>query len=194
MPTRFFVSDLIRTHQTLDSILNELGIFESVPDNLVTPTQKLWSKPIVLPCANELPIKGNLGNCDKATADASSRQKMARENDTKCVLRPDGTLSADCNRKVDWHTLYFPFYQYVSQRVQEDTASNIKSDNSCQDSNMIAMALLYLMSENMETMPRDEKIDLINAYITANKSKLDGGRRTRKLKLKRNIKRNRTRK
>jgi broad specificity phosphatase PhoE len=193
MPTRFFVSDLVRTYQTLDSILNVMGIFESVPDNIVTPTNDLWSKPIVLPCANELPIKGNLGQCDKATADAPSRQKMARENDTKCVLRPDGTLS-DCNPKVDWHTLYFPFYQYVSQRVQEDTASNLMSVNTCQDSNMIAMALLYLMNENVKLMTRDEKIKLINAYITSNKSKLDGGRRTRKLKLKRNIKRNRTRK
>jgi hypothetical protein len=59
---------------------------------------------------------------------------------------------------------------------------------------MIAMALLYLMNENVKLMTRDEKIKLINAYITSNKSKLDGGRRTRKLKLKRNININRNRK
>ena len=185
MPTRFFVSDLIRTHQTLDSILNMMGIIESIPSN-IKGNFKRRPTPIVLPCSNELPIKGNLGQCDKATADAPSRQKMARENDTKCILRPDRTLSADCSQKVDWHTLYFPFYQYVSQRVQEDTASNIKSINSCQDSNMIAMSLLYLTTDNMETMTPDEKIDLINDYVEANKPdeepQYSGGRRTRKNK------------
>jgi len=170
MPNHFFVSDLVRTHQTLDGILNELGIFKTVPDTLVTPMKQLWSKPVVLPCANELPIKGTLGQCDKATADAPGRQKMARENDTKCVLRPDKTLSSDCSPNVDWTTLYFPFYQYLSQRVQEDTASNRKNVNSCQDSNMIAMALLYLMDKNIEKMSNDDKIDLINAYILANKN------------------------
>jgi broad specificity phosphatase PhoE len=207
MPTRFFVSDLIRTYQTLDSILNMLGIIESIPDN-VKGNFKLRPTPIVLPCANELPIKGILGQCDKATADAPGRQKMARENDTKCVLRSDGTFSADCNRKVDWHTLYFPFYQYVSQRIQEDTASETLNTNTCQDSNMIAMALLYLMTDKMETMQQNDKIRLINDYVVDNQnrptklvrespeesvtSNYVGGRRTRKLKLNRN-KRNRTR-
>ena len=197
MPTHFFVSDLIRTYQTLDSILNVMGIFESVPDNLVTPRNNLWSKPIVLPCANELPIKGTLGHCDKATADAPSRQKMARENDTKCVLQPDKSLSADCNPKVDWTTLYFPFYRYISQRVQEDTASNIKTTNTCQDSNMVAMALFYLTNENLETNTSDQQVQFINEYIVANKNGLEtafaeqsygGKRRTRKLKLKRHRK------
>jgi hypothetical protein len=165
-----------------------MGIIESIPPN-VKGNFKLRPTPIVLPCANELPIKGNLGQCDKATADAPSRQKMARENDTKCVLKSDGTL-LECNTKVDWHTLYFPFYQYISQRVQEDTASSIKSTNSCQDSNMIAMALLYLTTVKMETMLQDEKIDLINTYILDNESggvrkafaesNYVGGRRTRK--------------
>jgi broad specificity phosphatase PhoE len=193
MPTHFFVSDLVRTHQTLDSILNQLGIFKSVPDNLVTGTIHPWSTPIVLPCANELPIKGNLGNCDKATSDAPSREKMARENDTKCILQPDKSLSTDCSKELDWSTLYFPFYQYLSQRVQEDTSSNIKTNNSCQDTNMISMALFYLMHENVESMSRDDKINLINAYIVANNGLHKifsepgfGGRRTRKLKLKLN--------
>jgi broad specificity phosphatase PhoE len=186
MPTHFFVSDLLRTYQTLDSILNMMGIVKTIPDNVVKGNFELRETPIVLPCANELPVKGILGQCDKATADAPGRKKLARENDTSCILRTDGTFSG-CNPNVDWHTLYFPFYQYVSQRIQEDTDSQYMNTNTCQDSNMIAMALLYLMNKDISTMSRNDKIRLINAYVTSNKSLRPGfgGRRTRKLKLKR---------
>ena len=144
VPTHFFVSDLVRTHETLDTIL------DSMRQNLeVTPR-----KPIVLPCASELPFKGTLGQCDQVTADSPLYSKLSSENYSKCTVNSDGSLHPNCNPNVDWQTLYLPFYG-GKVRGQKDTLPGYAETkfypldkNNCRNTSMIALAIQYLSKAN----------------------------------------------
>jgi hypothetical protein len=134
-----FVSDLKRAHQTSRILNRAIG----------------YSKmPIVLPCAHEVTSKGNIGNCDEVSADASFK-KISRENYSSCRAS-DGMESRTCS-PVDWHSIYLPFYG-DKVRSQEDSAWGILSmkrrtvnqiKQQCRNTSMIAMAIYYMSHKRM---------------------------------------------
>ena len=145
IPTHFFVSDLLRTHETLFSIVTAARK-QSIDPNFLS----FFQKPIVLPCASELPIKGVRGNCDEATGEAGIHKKLASENYSKCKVNSDGTLQANCNPDVDWETMYLPFYGGKVRGQRDTILGRVKQfrypldKSSCRDTSMIALAIYYL--------------------------------------------------
>jgi hypothetical protein len=218
IPTHLFVSDLVRTHQTLFTLLDAM----QTPSGPLIPVTR---KPVVLPCASELPIKGVRGNCDQATADAKIYKKLSAENYSKCKVKSDGSLHTDCNSKVDWNTIYLPFYG-GKVRGQEDTivgrAKHLLyplDKTNCRNTTMVALAIYYLtepqFSEKVNTLdnsvmatmdksPEEQFAEKVNTLDNSDMATMmdkspeeqlqysidnrSGGRRTRKLKLKLNRK------
>ncbi len=196
VPTHFFVSDLRRTHETLFGIVKSARE-QSLSENFLPFTQK----PVVLPCASELPIKGVKGNCDQATGDSGLHKKLAAENYSSCKVNSDGSLDAKCNPEVNWNIMYLPFYG-GKVRGQEDTIVGRTKQllypldkTTCRNTSMIAMAIYYLtepqfkekqytdimldntLASEIEQLPYEEQMK----WSLANR-----GGRTRRLKLKRN--------
>lgn len=141
-PKHFFVSDLIRTHQTLFEMYSSiLGTHKDAikPEGI--------HKPIVLPCVNELAVKGTLGKCDQATTDAKLYKKIARENYPDCNIKDP---NADCTSKVDWNTLYLPFYGNKLRGADDSITGMVTKQFQstekfhCRDTTMIGMAIFYL--------------------------------------------------
>jgi hypothetical protein len=192
LPTHFFVSDLIRTHETLFTII-KTAREQTIEPNFLAFTQK----PVVLPCASELPIKGVRGNCDQATGDAGLYKKLASENYSKCKVNSDGSLQTQCNSEVDWNTMYLPFYGGKVRGQRDTILGRVKQfrypldKSSCRDTTMIALAIYYLnepqfqgkhvkmldntLAAEIEQQPYEEQLK----YSLANR----GG--TRKFKMKR---------
>lgn len=151
VPTYFFVSDLVRTHETLVTLLDNMQDPEGPP--IITPR-----KPIVLPCASELPIKGTRGSCDQDTADSPLYSKLSSENYSKCSVNSDGSLHPNCNPNVDWNTLYLPFYG-GKVRGQKDTLPGYAETkfypldkNNCRNTSMIALAIQYISKASIQSM------------------------------------------
>jgi broad specificity phosphatase PhoE len=147
IPTHFFVSDLVRTHETLHVLLHNVRSDSQSP-LLITPTT-----PIVLPCASELTNKGTKGNCDQITGESAIFNKLASENYSKCSVNSDGSLDVKCNTSLDWKSIYLPFYGN-KVRSQKDTVSGYVETkmyplekNNCRNTNMIALAIEYLSKE-----------------------------------------------
>jgi hypothetical protein len=168
IPTHFFVSDLVRTHETMDTLL------DSVREGQLTPSIIIRSTPIVLPCASELSKKGILGNCDQETADTAIYNKLAAENYSKCSVNSNGSLHSKCNTAVDWASIYLPFYG-GKVRGQKDTVTGYIETKikplikfNCRNTSMIGIAIDYLFKK----------------YKAENYSKMNdpmgGKRRTRK--------------
>lgn len=170
IPTHLFVSDLIRTHQTLFAVLNAMQTpFEG-------PLIPVTRKPVVLPCASELPIKGVRGNCDQTTADAEIYKKLSAENYSKCKVNSDGTLHADCNPNVDWDTMYLPFYG-GKVRGQEDTIVGTAKQllypldkTNCRNTTMVALAIYYLTDPQFIDKHVENKIDMTDMAEIGEKS------------------------
>jgi broad specificity phosphatase PhoE len=199
IPTHFFVSDLVRTHETLANL-----IYSMRKDPTSPPLITLTRKPVVLPCAHELPIKGIGGNCDQATADAELYSKLASENYSKCSVNSDGTLNATCNPDVDW-TMYLPFYGGKVRGQKDTVTGRIETQiypldkQNCRNTTMIALALSYLTvpefkEKHVEQTVGNEDLSHLS-YEEQQKDKqplppsvFGGKRKTRKLKLKRNKK------
>jgi broad specificity phosphatase PhoE len=142
--TNFFVSDLKRTHQTAQVLQNVIGHTKM---------------PIVLPCAHELSEKGDIGNCDEVTSNASITGKLARENYSSCKAS-DGFPSNSCS-KVDWTSVYLPFYG-DKVRGQEDTVTGYitfkrhamsKIKQQCRNTTMIAMAIYFISHKTQNGIP-----------------------------------------
>jgi broad specificity phosphatase PhoE len=147
VPTNFFVSDLVRTHETMDALL------DSVREGQLTPLLITRSTPIVLPCASELTKKGVLGNCDQETADTAIYNKLAAENYSKCSVNSNGSLHSNCNTAVDWASIYLPFYG-GKVRGQKDTLTGYVETKinplikfNCRNTSMITIAIDYLFKK-----------------------------------------------
>ena len=135
----YFVSDLLRTHQTLNILMKTLG-------------NRL---PIVLPCASEVAQVGKNGDCDSS---AYLLQKGALENYPSCTLT---RIKLDTKCKADW-TVYLKFYG-GQMRGYDSTASGIASGifsrgvrgktarMRCRNTNMLAMAI-YSMDFNQRNI------------------------------------------
>ena len=118
----YFVSDLVRTRETLQE-MKSLLVEKSIPT-------------VVLPCASEVAQVGKDGDCD---AIGNLWNKKAQENYPKCTA--ERIFANDKNDKrcsnMDW-TFYLTFYgqnmrgAYGSDRMR------------CRDTNMLAMAIYWL--------------------------------------------------
>jgi len=160
VPTQFFVSDLIRTHETLFTLIDAM---RESPES--QPLITLTRKPIVLPCVHELPFKGVKGNCDANTSNKGLFSKLAAENYSKCKVNSDGTLDSNCNPRVDWNTLYLGFYG-GKVRSQKDTITGTIEKkfyplniSKCSYTSMIALAITYLTKPEFIEKHADKKID-----------------------------------
>ena len=124
----YFVSDLVRTRETLNEI--KIGFLGST---IVVPT-------IVLPCSSEVAKVGKNGECD---ATGYLWDKMARENYPGCTLQRIKSTdpNEECN-KLNWD-LYLKFY-----------GGNMRGENEsrmrCRDTNMLAMAIYWLSFKTMD--------------------------------------------
>jgi hypothetical protein len=122
-----FVSDLVRTRQTLNSMSDVLK-------------SKYRSEPIVLPCASEVAKVGKNGDCDSA---GSFLDKMALENYPDCKL---DQLNKTGKCRAIWE-LYLEFY---GNRIRgSDTYGT--SRMKCRDTNMLALAI-YLLEFRVDGM------------------------------------------
>ena len=123
--SKYFVSDLLRTRQTLDLIIQGMRI---------NPTDVI---PTVLPCASEVADVGKDGDCDESV---SIMKKGARENYPSCTFERTKT---DVNCKADW-SVYFNFYGQ-KMRGQDDTFSGMFRKKTprmrCRNTNMLALAI-----------------------------------------------------
>jgi broad specificity phosphatase PhoE len=137
----FFVSDLIRTRQTLNIMKSAWGWY----DYTSYLKEHLKNKPvrsIVLPCASEVAGVGNNGDCDSSIW---VTQKMSRENYPGCTLSTISDPKNDCS-KFDW-SIYLQFYS-KKMRGQEDTFTGLLSRKTprmrCRDTTLLAMAIYCL--------------------------------------------------
>ena len=136
-----FVSDLQRTHQTLDNVLHGMEIYSHII-------------PVVLPCASELSKKGTYGNCDEATSNAPFYTKMARENKTSVSLK-NGRMEKNDDR--NFKDLYIPFYNGNARGTLYNKVLH------CRNTNMISLAIYYLIKKHNKKLP--------NYYFTEKGSK-----------------------
>ena len=125
----YFVSDLVRTRETLNAMKKSLYMY-SVTN---CPT-------VVLPCSSEVAKVGKNGECD---ATGYLWNKMARENYPSCTLQRIKSTdpTEECN-KLNWD-LYLKFY-----------GGNMRGENEsrmrCRDTNMLAMAIYWLSFKTMD--------------------------------------------
>lgn len=125
-----FASDLQRTRQTL------LPFFQKP---YVMPLDTI----IIDPCANELASNGDgTGNCWEKTA---STLLQARENYPACNPETCPTIKSLSgeNINIDWR-LYTLFYKYSKNGVRGYPTA--KDRPNCADTNMVAMAVFYLLN------------------------------------------------
>ena len=153
-----FASDLQRTRQTL------LPFFQKP---YVMPLDTI----IVDPCANELATNGDgTGNCWEKTA---STLLQARENYPDCTPKTCQvikSLSGE-NINIDWR-LYSLFYKYSKNNIRGYQKSS--DSPNCADTNMVAMAIFYLLNLYNPSSSIDEvEYDIEDGHIML------GGRKTR---------------
>ena len=141
----FFVSDLLRTRQTLEVMKRTWGWYD-----INSYVQKYMQKngrvqTVVLPCASEVAGVGTNGDCDSSI---SVTQKMARENYPSCTIQ---TISNTSDCSGDWST-YLDFYG-KKMRSQDDTFTGLMTRKTprmrCRDTTLLAMAIYCLDFKQM---------------------------------------------
>ncbi len=134
-----FTSDLIRTRQTLESVINQ-GIILSKPE----------SKVIILPCSHELDY--NPEGCD------GNKSVVSVENSVSCKLEKDNK-EYYCSKikygdggsiiSLDWD-FYKLFYNYKQKAYMSSSKDRFK----CRNTSMLSMALFIIKNPN--TTSRDD--------------------------------------
>ena len=171
-----FVSDLQRTWETAGPFFSK---------NLVS-TDTI----IIDPCASEIETKGDgRGNCDTKSANKYDVQKLGRENYPACT--PNACKTRVLGNKtinIDW-TLYSAFYQNKMRGF-----SNLKDIPNCKSTNMIAMAVYYLL--NKDEFLNDSNLNqLYSRNENENENEIEGtieigGGKTKKRKYNQRTKKN----
>jgi broad specificity phosphatase PhoE len=138
-----FVSDLQRTRQTALALFNNKDIHL---DN---------TKIVVLPCANELDTSGDgNGNCYEKSA-KSLKPFRVRENYSACTIEKIQNNDNECSQlkssngsiTIDW-SLYLAFYD---NKIRGYPKSN--DIPNCGQTNMVSMAVYYLLNIHGESNP-----------------------------------------
>ena len=173
-----FVSDLQRTWQTAGPFFAK---------HLISTATI-----IVDPCASEIDTKGDgRGNCDTKSANKYDVQKLGRENYPACS--PNACKTRDLGNQtinIDW-ALYSAFYQNKMRGF-----SNLKDIPNCKSTNMIAMAVYYLLHK--EEIANDSNLNQLysrNENDSENETDSEGtieigGGKTKKRKYNQRTKRN----
>ena len=173
-----FVSDLQRTWQTAGPFFAK---------HLISTATI-----IVDPCASEIETKGDgRGNCDAKSANKYDVQKLGRENYPACT--PNACKTRDFGNQtinIDW-ALYSAFYQNKMRGY-----SNLKDIPNCKSTNMIAMAVYYLLHK--EEIANDSNLNQLysrNENDSENETDSEGtieigGGKTKKRKYNQRTKRN----
>ena len=175
-----FVSDLQRTWQTAGPFFAK---------HLISTATI-----IVDPCASEIDTKGDgRGNCDTKSANKYDVQKLGRENYPACT--PNACKTRDLGNQtinIDW-ALYSAFYQNKMRGY-----SNLKDIPNCKSTNMIAMAVYYLLHK--EEIANDSNLNQLysrdeNDNDSENENDSEGtieigGGKTKKRKYNQRTKRN----
>ena len=133
IPTHFFISDLKRTRQTLEGILDGLNQ-ESVRNIPLEDPIKDVEEIVVLPCSHELNYKSS-GNCD-------GNQKITPpENITTCSTKDPSCLTTK-DYPVNWD-YYYDFYGNATR------SSLCKScgHQRCRDTDMINEAIKIIKKQ-----------------------------------------------
>jgi len=133
----FFVSDLLRTQQTCETISFRLFRANQYSDKF-----------IVLPCAHEITTKGNnKGNCDQVASESNLYKKVARENYPSCTTN-QGRLNPTCNEEDNEWSYYLDFYGNKIRAEQNYTSNYVRSffqpqreTKQCRNTNMISEAM-----------------------------------------------------
>jgi broad specificity phosphatase PhoE len=167
-----FASDLARTRQTALPFFNIMFLEPRI---------------IIDPCSNELSTNGDgTGNCYEKNA---KKLVKALENFPNCTpetCRSIKTMSG-ARIAIDW-SLYRAFYSSKKNNVRSYSEDPDEHPN-CKDTNMIAMAVFYLL--NIDMAPNVSQIETIQSGLEEEGISIGGGSRRRKRYTKRhNKKRN----
>lgn len=144
-------SDLQRTRQTALPFISQfhiLGLSYFLP------------KIVIMPCANELNISGNNGDCYEQSSKASVFvSKSARENYPACTpdTCPNIRLQKDVDVDIDW-SLYSLFYDNKMRSYP-----NLTDKPNCKDTNMVSMTVFYLLYYE-EVRLEHQKKSIIEVY------------------------------
>ena len=124
-----FASDLARTRQT------------ALPFFSIFSTRMLDPKIIIDPCSNELSTNGDgNGNCYEKNAKLTIKALENFPNCTPETCRSIQTSNGQ-NINIDW-SLYKAFYKNSVRSASE----KLTDEPNCKDTNMIAMAIFYLLN------------------------------------------------
>jgi broad specificity phosphatase PhoE len=125
-----FVSDLQRTWQTAGPFF----------ENQLTKTDTI----IVDPCASEIETQGDgTGNCDTKSGNKNVLQKLHRENYPSTAYKEGITFGAQAQTINIERALYSTFYKNKIRGY-----SNLNDIPNCKSTNMISMAVYYLLNKN----------------------------------------------
>ena len=165
VPKVLFVSDLRRTHQTMNHlIMHAMRKAERIRSPYLSHLQKLDGTRqeggigdtfIVLPCASEISKHAVDGECDRKNAKAYSLRspgKLAFENFSRCSV---AMIKSGSNKKckmeqqhpLNWE-YYLKFYGNVVRSERFESLGRLMQGTSrmhCRDTNMLANAVNYLM-------------------------------------------------
>jgi broad specificity phosphatase PhoE len=138
---RIYVSDLKRTAQTVRTIMKII--------------ERSGITPIVLPCASEVVESGQHGNCDRASADLYTVQKLGRENYPSCTIDDIVRNRYPCD--LNWE-LYLSFYggkmRGETDTVWGRTFSRKVIKQHCENTTVIAMAIYEINHKTYESLDR----------------------------------------
>ena len=170
-----FASDLARTRQTALPFFNIMF---------------LEPKIIIDPCSNELSTNGDgTGNCYEKNAKIIVKALENFPNCTPETCRSIKTMSG-AKIAIDW-SLYRAFYSSKKNNVRS-YSEELKDRPNCKDTNMIAMAVFYLL--NIDMAPNVLNVsqkETIQSGLVEEGISIGGGSRRRKRYTKRhNKKRN----
>jgi bisphosphoglycerate-dependent phosphoglycerate mutase len=149
----YFASDLIRTRQTLQGVLN--GIDSS---NLYLETRANIINIIILPCSHELAFVSN-GNCD---SNVNVGQPFTSENKMSCTKLNNYSNSTsqfkDCvtfncvtadNVNIVANLIWTLYYQFYGNSYRGDTTKKIYgTKKQCRNTSMIEEAIKYIQQPN----------------------------------------------
>jgi len=165
IPKVLFVSDLRRTHQTMNHlIMNAMRKADRIQSPYLSYLKKLdgTRQPggigdtfIILPCASEISKHAVDGECDRKNAKAYSLMspgKLALENFSRCSVAmvksgSDKKCKMEQQHPLNWE-YYLSFYGNVVRSERFESLGRLMKGTSrmhCRDTNMLANAVNYLM-------------------------------------------------
>jgi len=152
-PDVLFVSDLGRTHQTMNLLILAMDIKQFPFGKEYNPSDPLDKKIkalntqefVVLPCASEISELAQDGQCDLKTS--KSYKKMALENYSRCTaqdIKSKRKCVFESNHPLNW-SYYLDFYGQVVRSERFEKWNRGENEKQfCRNTSMLANILAYL--------------------------------------------------